>query len=164
MKVGTAIAVAAMAVSLSMAPALTAQESGRSKLTVRHSDEYGSYVADADGRALYMYTKDQQQKGDTPAEAHCGIFCSNTWPPFSVQQKPEAGAGLDASLIGMIEGHEGKMHVTYAGWPLYYYEEDDGAGSVEGQGKDREWYLLTPDGKMNLKGVDDAGAKGRRKQ
>jgi predicted lipoprotein with Yx(FWY)xxD motif len=180
MKAGTAVAAAAIVAMLSVAPIATAQRriataeqsdtsnssastNGRSALTVQHSDEYGSYVADADGRALYMYTKDQQQKGDTPAEAHCGIICSNAWPPFSVEKKPEIGSGLDASLVGMIEGHGGKMQVTYAGWPLYYYEKDDGPGSVEGQGDDREWYLLTPDGKMNLKGVAE-GAKEQKEK
>jgi predicted lipoprotein with Yx(FWY)xxD motif len=164
MKLRTAVAAASIVAMLSAAPMVMAQQNdaakgdaaanATSKLTVRQSDEYGNYVADADGRALYMYTKDQQQEGNKPAEAHCGIICSNAWPPFSVQKKPEVGSGLDASLVGMIKGHGGKMQVTYGGWPLYYYDEDQGPGSVEGQGEDREWYLLTPDGKMNLKGVD----------
>jgi predicted lipoprotein with Yx(FWY)xxD motif len=171
MKRGTAVAAAAAAVvALSCsAPIAVAQQSetpatGTSKLTVQKSNEYGSYVADADGRALYMYTKDQQQQGNTPAEAHCGIFCSNTWPPFSVDKKPELGAGLDAALVGMIEAHGGKMQVTYGGWPLYYYEKDDGPGSVKGQGDDREWYLVTPDGKMSLKGVAEGAKKEKGKQ
>lgn len=157
MKLGTVVAMAAAAILFwsSTAPLSAQQSGGRSKLTVQHSEEYGDYVADGEGRALYMYTKDRQRKGDTPAESHCGVFCSNAWPPYSVETKPEVGAELDATMVGAIEGHGGRMHVTYGGWPLYYYKEDTGPGSVTGQGKDREWYLLTRDGKMSLKGVKE---------
>ncbi|HEU4618904.1 MAG TPA: hypothetical protein VFV10_12755 [Gammaproteobacteria bacterium] len=175
MKIKTALTSVAVAASLLIAQSLTAQDNdstkvasadsdtakgATAKLTVRHSEQYGDYVADGEGRTLYMYTKDQQQKGNEPAESHCGLLCERAWPPYTAEQKPEVGQGLQASLAGAIKGRGGKMHVTYGGWPLYYYVEDKSPGQVEGQGKDREWYLVTPDGKMSLKGVkEDAEEK-----
>ncbi|HEX5419052.1 MAG TPA: hypothetical protein VFY39_03565 [Gammaproteobacteria bacterium] len=140
---------------LLIALAAMAQGNSAPKLTVQQSKEYGSYVADADGRALYMYTKDKQAKGGQPAESKCGLFCSRAWPPYAVESKPELGAGLDASLMGVIGDRGGKMQVTYGGWPLYYYAKDKSPASVTGQGEDREWYLVSPDGMVNRAGAKE---------
>jgi predicted lipoprotein with Yx(FWY)xxD motif len=147
---------AVAAATLSMTLIVMAQSNPAPKLTVQQSKEYGSYVADADGRALYMYTKDKQATGGQPAESNCGRFCSRAWPPYTAERKPELGAGLDASLLGVVAGRGGKMQVTYGGWPLYYYAKDKSAGSVSGQGDDGVWYLVSPDGKVNRTGAKES--------
>jgi predicted lipoprotein with Yx(FWY)xxD motif len=41
------------------------------------------------------------------------------------------------------------MQVTYGGWPLYYFVQDQGPGEATGQDKHGfggEWYLVTPAG------------------
>lgn len=122
-------------------------------LSVQQSDEYGRYLADAQGRPLYMFTEDRRREGAVEAESRCGLFCSRAWPPFTVTQMPELAEGLDASLLDAIEASGDMMHVTYAGWPLYYYAADQGASSVEGQGVHGEWFLVSPDGTIDRAGV-----------
>jgi predicted lipoprotein with Yx(FWY)xxD motif len=39
--------------------------------------------------------------------------------------------------------------LTLAGWPLYRYIGDADAGQMNGQGKDSEWYAVTPSGQKS---------------
>lgn len=140
------IASAALAVlGLSAAPAL-AQDAATVK--VSESQEYGKYLTDADGRALYLFTTDTQGEGDAKAQVSCTGECLERWPPLYSQGEPQAGEGADAAKLATIE-HGGKMMVTYNGWPLYYFFKDEGPGQTTGQDIESfggEWYLVTPEG------------------
>jgi predicted lipoprotein with Yx(FWY)xxD motif len=126
-----------------------AQTAEAAKVAVEESQQYGPYLTDADGRALYLFTADQQGSGDEAAQSNCYDACAEAWPPLVTGGEPQAGERADKSLIGTIERQNGDMQVTYGGWPLYYFVQDQGAGEATGQDKHGfggEWYLVTPAG------------------
>lgn len=139
--------------ALMLAPALSsvafAQEDATT-VKVAQSDDYGQYVTDGAGRALYMFSTDTQGQGDTMAQVSCtSDDCLAAWPPLYTQATPQAGDNADSSLLGTID-FKGKKMVTYNGWPLYYFVKDAAAGQTNGQdvkGFGGEWYLVAPDGK-----------------
>lgn len=119
------------------------------KLETEKSAEHGTYVTDAQGRALYMFEADRQGKGRAPAQSSCYDACAKAWPPLIAEGSPQAGGQVDKSLIGTFERKDGKRQVTYNGWPLYYFVKDKGSGEATGQdveGFGGEWYLLTAEG------------------
>ncbi|ODA67763.1 Secreted repeat of unknown function [Methyloligella halotolerans] len=117
-------------------------------VTLKESENFGKYLADGDGRPLYLFTTDTQGKGDSKPASSCEADCLKAWPPYIVKKAPEAGEGVNADLIGVMES-EGSSQVTYNGWPLYYFIKDEGKDAPQGQDKHGfggEWYLLTADG------------------
>jgi predicted lipoprotein with Yx(FWY)xxD motif len=140
----------ALAVALA-GPVLPAagQTAEAANVAVEESQQYGPYLTDADGRALYLFTADQQGSGDEAAQSNCYDACAEAWPPLVTGGEPQAGERADKSLIGTIERQNGDKQVTYGGWPLYYFVQDQGAGEATGQDKHGfggEWYLVTPAG------------------
>ena len=91
------------------------------------STAVGKVLVGANGRTLYLFTAD---KGKTSA---CYGQCAGYWPPLFAA-KPSVGAGLKAPLLGTTKRKDGKLQVTYAGHPLYFFAQDKKAGQVNGQG------------------------------
>lgn len=115
---------------------------------VAKSDEYGSYLTDASGRALYLFTADTQGMGYAKPMVACSGDCLVKWPPLYSAGAPMADGMAKKALIGTIQ-QGGKTMVTYNGWPLYYFFKDQGPGQTNGQGIDAfggEWYLVSPSG------------------
>lgn len=113
------------------------------------SSEYGAYLSDARGRALYLFEADKQGEGDAKAQSNCYGDCAKAWPPLVAEGKPRAQGKADESLLGTTERKGGAEQLTYNGWPLYYFVKDKGPGETNGQGVNGyggEWYLVRPDG------------------
>lgn len=128
---------------------VAAQTAETAEVTVAQSDEYGTYLTNADGRALYLFTEDQQSHGKTKAMSKCDDACTAVWPPLLTKDKPKAGKQVQDSLLGTIQRQDGSTQITYNGWPLYYFSQDQGPGETKGQdvhGFGGEWYLVTPKG------------------
>ena len=128
---------------------VAAQTTGAANVAVEQSDKHGAYLADADGRALYMFTADKQGADGAQAASNCYDACAEAWPPLLTDGEPQAAEQVDASMLGTIERQGGAMQVTYNGWPLYYYVRDQGPGEATGQdvhGFGGEWYLVAPSG------------------
>jgi predicted lipoprotein with Yx(FWY)xxD motif len=133
--------------SLLAVPAAFAQDSAT--VTVATSDEYGDYLADASGMALYMFEADTQGQGGSAGVSACSGDCAVAWPPLTVTGDASGGEGIAADMLGTIEREDGTMQVTYNGWPLYYFVKDQNPGDTTGhdvEGFGAEWYLLTPAG------------------
>lgn len=117
-------------------------------IQVANSEEYGEYLTDADGRAVYLFTTDKPAGADA-AEITCtSEECLNAWPLVTTTGEPQAGDMVDASLLGTIN-YEGETVVTYNGWPLYYFVKDEGADEPQGNDIESfggEWYLVQPSG------------------
>jgi predicted lipoprotein with Yx(FWY)xxD motif len=104
----------------------------------------GKTLVDSQGRTLYLFEKDKGMKST------CFGACASVWPPFTTSGKPQAGAGVSASLLGTTARSDGKPEVTYNGHPLYYYASDQKPGDTTGEGLDQfgaKWYVLSPSGK-----------------
>lgn len=107
------------------------------------SSEYGRVIADRKGEAFYLFDKEKGKSSECYGE------CAVAWPPVLTKGKPRAGKGAKAALLGTTERRNGKLQVTYAGHPLYYYK-DDSPGNILCQNVDEFgglWLVVKPNGK-----------------
>lgn len=102
--------------------------------------DLGTILTDAEGRTLYLF------EADTDGTSTCYDDCAANWPALTTDGEPQAGDGVDASLLGTTERDDGTVQVTYAGQPLYYFAGDAAAGDTNGQGVSEVWYVVAPDG------------------
>jgi predicted lipoprotein with Yx(FWY)xxD motif len=113
---------------------------GNAVVNLEQNDSLGSVLVDDKGMTLYLFTK------DTPNTSVCYDKCATAWPPLLTGDKPSAGEGVDASLLGTTTRKDGSTQVTYNGWPLYYYEKDKAPGDVTGQDVGGVWFVLSAAG------------------
>ncbi|RME13862.1 MAG: hypothetical protein D6802_00350 [Ardenticatenia bacterium] len=109
-------------------------------VNVASNMELGDFLADADGKTLYIFLNDE------PGKSNCYDACAQNWPPLLTEGAPLAGDGVDAALLGTAERSDGTMQVTYNDWPLYYFVNDAAAGDTNGQGVKDVWYVISPAG------------------
>jgi predicted lipoprotein with Yx(FWY)xxD motif len=103
----------------------------------------GKFLADGQGRALYLF------EADKSSTSTCTGACAAAWPPVTASGMPMAGSGVSQSLLGTTKRADGTEQVTYNGHPLYYFAADTGAGMVKGQGSKAfgaGWYVLDAKG------------------
>ena len=100
----------------------------------------GSVVTDGTGATLYRYDKDRPN----PSRWTCAGACVKSWIPVIVPDSVQT-VGVAKSLLGTVH-RDGMKQLTLGGWPLYRYAGDSGAGQLNGQGKDGQWYAVTPGG------------------
>ena len=112
------------------------------KVTAGQS-EFGEMLFDAGKQAIYMFEKDPQ------GESVCYGECAEAWPPVFTDGEAVAGEGVKASLLGTLRRRDGKLQVTYAGKPLYYYAHER-PGEVRCHNVNLNgglWWVIGPDGK-----------------
>ena len=144
---GSALGLAAAALEEARA------QDGAARVEVAAKEPYGEYLVDAEGKSLYIFL------ADSPDNSNCYDQCAEAWPPLLSAGEPVAGEGVDKAMIGAIERagqggdaseqEAGAQQVTYNGWPLYYYVQDQQPGDTKGQdieGFGAEWYLIGPSG------------------
>src|SRR5215211_205873 len=85
--------------------------------------EFGSMLYGADKQAIYIFQRDPKGK------SACYGECATAWPPVYTKGEPRAGKGVKASLLGTTKRRDGRLQVTYAGQPLYFYDHE-GPGEV----------------------------------
>lgn len=108
------------------------------------STRLGRVLVDGRGRTLYLFVADTGTKSTCNSSA-----CVQYWPPLLTTGAPQAGAGVNAGLLGTTKRQDGTSEVTYAGHPLYYFISDNKAGDVTGQGINGfggPWYVVSPSG------------------
>jgi len=88
----------------------------------------GRILVDAHGKTLYIWAHDKTSKSS------CNGACAAYWPPLLSKGRPQAIAGANPKLLGTSKRSDGRMQVTYAGHPLYYFVEDTKAGQTSGEG------------------------------
>ena len=140
-----ALVLGAAAVSLMVA---VGSSGSASTLTVKTNATLGKLLASAAGRTLYH---SPAEKANT---VKCTGTCAVAWPPLLIAAgaKPVGGPGTTASLLGTVKRPDGKLQVTYKGFPLYTYSGDRTASDVKGQGLDG-WHALAPSGAVVTKSV-----------
>ena len=104
----------------------------------------GRIVVDSRGRTLYLFEKDKGRSST------CYGACASYWPPLTTAGKPRAGQGVHAALLGTTKRKDGRVEVTYAGHPLYYFAGDMKRGDLKGEGLNQfgaGWDVVSPTGK-----------------
>ena len=112
-------------------------------IAVATNSKLGQILVDGKGITVYLFVK------DTGPSSTCYTSCAQVWPPVLTSGPPQAGTGAAASLLGTTTRTDGKVEVTYAGHPLYYFVSDKQPGDATGQGVDNFgglWWVLTPSG------------------
>ncbi len=105
--------------------------------------EFGDMLFDANDQAIYIFENDP--KGETA----CYGECAAAWPPVYTDGKPKAGAGVREALLGTVKRRNGRLQVTYAGKPLYFYAHE-GPGQVLCHNVNLNgglWWVVGPDGR-----------------
>lgn len=104
----------------------------------------GQVIVDSNGQTVYLFVAD---KGATSS---CNsASCVQYWPPVLTNGAPQAGAGVNASLLGTTLRGDRTTQVTYGGHPLYRFISDKKAGDATGQGVNAfgaPWYVVSPSG------------------
>ena len=127
-------------------PTAAASESSGSPETVALksiSGIEGQALVDEDGKTLYLWEADKNGKST------CTGPCAAAWPPVTTSGAPQAGSGVNQSLLGTVKRDDGPEQVTYNGHPLYYFVGDTAAGMAKGQGSKAfgaDWYVLNAKG------------------
>ena len=113
-------------------------------LTVR-TTRFGRMLFDGRGRALYAFTRDRRG-----GPSRCYGACAAAWPVYFAKGRLDAGTGVRQSLIRTTRRRDGRLQVTYNGWPLYYYAHER-AGQVLCQDVDGfggTWLVVGPNGQL----------------
>lgn len=116
---------------------LVAADEPVNQLTVVDSS-FGPILADEAGNVLYVFLPDDQ------SESTCYDDCAAAWPTFLAPSY--AGDGIDRTLVDSSERTDASVQITYNGWPLYYFANDQAPGDTNGQGRGDVWYVIGPDG------------------
>jgi predicted lipoprotein with Yx(FWY)xxD motif len=103
--------------------AALASTGGKGKVVKVVGSQFGRVIADRKGEAFYLFDKEGGKR------SKCYGECAAVWPPVLTKGKPRAGKGAKARLLGTTRRANGKLQVTYAGHPLYYYV-DDSPGTI----------------------------------
>jgi predicted lipoprotein with Yx(FWY)xxD motif len=104
---------------------------------------FGRILFNSKRQAIYIFERDETDK------SNCYGDCAEAWPPVFTKDKPRAGKGVDRSLLGTTRRRDGKLQVTYAGKPLYYYAHE-GPGEVKCHNVNLNggfWWVIGPNGK-----------------
>ena len=107
-------------------------------LKVAQDPAVGSFLTDAEGKALYLFTPDA-----TPGESTCYDDCAKSWPPLAPAEGMTLPAGVPGELA-TIDRTDGTQQVTYNDIPLYYFAKDDEPGDIYGQGLGGKWFIVSP--------------------
>jgi predicted lipoprotein with Yx(FWY)xxD motif len=116
------------------------------KVSVANNAKLGQILVDDKGMTLYLFVK------DTGTSSTCYGQCATFWPPLLTTGTPQAGTGANQSLLGTTPRTDGKVEVTYAGHPLYYFLKDKAPGDITGQGVNGFgdlWWVVTASGAAN---------------
>ncbi len=103
--------------------------------TVKTNPSKGSYLADFDGKTLYVFDKDKT------GVSNCYGACATLWPPYT---SGAVAQGTFPANITVITRTGGGKQFAWMGKPLYYYQPDQKAGDVLGDGVGGVWHLVKP--------------------
>ena len=119
---------------------------------VRYDTTLGHYLMGANGMTLYVFTN------DTEGQSNCYEGCAAAWPPLTVEGDSVAVAPLAIpGSFGIIERTDGTMQVSYNGYPLYFWRDDEVPSDATGQGRGDVWYVANLNPMVQVLQDDDHG-------
>ena len=116
------LALACVAVGLAACGSGTADAGAGTRIVVGKS-QFGRMLFNSDRQAIYVFGRDKRNR------SRCYGECAAAWPPVYTSGRPKALSGVEKSLLGTTRRRDGRLQVTYAGRPLYYYAHE-GPGQV----------------------------------
>ena len=142
--VATAIPAAGVASAALAGPSARDTAELQLSLKVRNT-RFGPILFDGRDRVLYGFTRDKRGGKST-----CYGACAAAWPVYFSNGKVRALRGVKQSLIGTVRRRNGRLQVTYNGWPLYFYAHE-GPREVKCQNVDEFgglWLVVKPNGRL----------------
>jgi predicted lipoprotein with Yx(FWY)xxD motif len=118
-------------------------DASRAAMLTAHPSRYGKILFDGRGRVLYLFAR------DLGGRSSCYGACAKKWPPFLTTSVAKGLAGVNAKLVGTTRRTDGKLQVTYAKHPLYYFNEDTKPGQIKCQNVSNFgglWLVVAPNG------------------
>lgn len=109
---------------------------------VKSDPKLGDFLTDAEGRTLYLFTKDTEM-----GVSSCEGDCATNWPPFTAAEPLSLPMGVDGELT-LIDRGDGSKQVAYNGIPLYHFAADTASGQTNGQGVGGVWWVVAPGAKF----------------
>jgi predicted lipoprotein with Yx(FWY)xxD motif len=117
----------------------TSVASGGVTVALAFKPALGTFLTNASGWTLYLFTNDTQNSGTSSCYGQCATF----WPAFHGSSSSlTLPQGVNASSFGTIARTDGTKQLTYQGWPLYFFAGDKAAGDTNGQGKFGTWFVV----------------------
>ena len=112
----------------------------------------GEILVSAGGRALYHTAAEKKNV------VKCTGRCATRWLPLVLPPGVRliSGPRAIATMLGTVERPDGRLQVTYDGFPLYLFSGDTKAGEVSGQGAGGIWHALAPSGAPVTKAAGSA--------
>jgi predicted lipoprotein with Yx(FWY)xxD motif len=138
--------------TVTTAPPTTPQGTGAITIKTASTAGLGTYLANANGLALYYFARDVPGSGSTACNTST---CLSLWTLFS-PNNILVSSDLQASDFGTI-AVSGGQQVTYRGWPLYLYNGDTAQGLPGGDGFGGVWYVMKPDYSVMIMENSQAG-------
>lgn len=113
-------------------------ETAGASVALAEVGDLGEVLVDAEGFTLYLFAQDD---GTTSA---CSGPCLDSWPAAVADGEPEAGEGLDASLLSVADG-AAPDQLVYNGHLLYRFSGDAAPGDANGA-EIPSWNAVDADG------------------
>jgi predicted lipoprotein with Yx(FWY)xxD motif len=135
-------ALAVLLAALGAGTAVPTAMAAGTTITVRGS-EFGPMLWGPKRQAIYVFQRDRRDV------SRCYGRCAKAWPPVYTRGNPVAGRGVRRSLLGTTRRRGGRLQVTYAGKPLYYYAHE-GRGEVRCHNVNLNgglWWVVGPNGR-----------------
>ena len=136
--------IAAVLVAAACGSASTASPAAtRGTAIVAKSSAFGQMLFNSKRQAIYIFERDSRNR------SNCYGECARLWPPVYTKGKPRASGAVRQSLLGTTKRRDGRLQVTYAGKPLYYYVHE-GPGQVLCHRVNNSggfWWVIGPNGK-----------------
>lgn len=90
-----------------------------------------SILADQAGMTLYIFDV------DTDSQSQCYEDCAVAWPPMILKSEDEVAAPFGESFRT-----DGARQLTYENHPLYYFQNDEKTGDINGDGLGGVWHIV----------------------
>jgi predicted lipoprotein with Yx(FWY)xxD motif len=108
------------------------------------------FLTNRTGRTIYVFMMDSAANPFAPPVSACSGACLDNWPTWNSPASLDGlvlPSNMDASDFEAFERVVGGMSVkqlTYRGWPLYFYAQDDAAGETSGHQTTGMWRAFEP--------------------
>lgn len=108
----------------------------------------GSVLVNGSNRTIYVLSSEAGGKLTCTDANGCTAVWPDTELPSGVTAAV-AGSGVKSSELSTVKSSDGKLYVTYGGYPLYTYSGDNGPTQNKGQGIQSfggTWYAIDASG------------------